>query len=79
MQMPGEKLEIRSERHAQVCVLHLQIGTPLKSPPQPTWPLLDSEREDLKMKLQFEVPDLSSPTLQITVFKVRPFGTTASP
>lgn len=67
MQMSGEKLGIWSKRHAQVCVLHLQIGTPLKSPPHPTWKLL--EREDQKMKLQLGVPDLSSPTLQITVFK----------
>lgn len=66
----GEKLEIWSERHAQVCVLHLRTGTPPKSPPQPTWKLLQSERKDLKMKLQLGVPDLpSSPTLQITVSK----------
>lgn len=39
------------------------------SNPQPTWKLLESEIKDLKMKPQPGVPDLSPPTLQITVFK----------
>lgn len=50
-------------------LLRAHHGRESHSNPQPTWELLEGERKDLKMKLQPGVPDLSSPTLQITVFK----------